>query len=45
MLKWYYVQLILQTFGFMCYLFQKIAICNDEKQIHFVGDNFGDNFS
>ena len=34
MLKWYYAQFSLQDMGSNCYLFQKIAIYNDERQIN-----------
>ena len=33
-LKWYYVLFSLHKFGCNCYLFQKIAIYNDERQIN-----------
>ena len=33
-LKWYYAQFSLQKFGCNCFLFQKIAIYNDGRQIN-----------
>ena len=33
-LKWYYAQSSLLKFGLNCYIFQKIGIYNNEKQIN-----------